>query len=152
MKVRELMIGDLVEYQDKHWHVLELLESNSSFPMLLGEEGLWEACGENGTRLLNRADILNVHPIPLDSEILKANGISLEEVGDNGPATPAIYRNRYEKWLIHTKWQDSLLWFDRRTKKWNLGNMNAAQFVYVHELQHAMRLVGLTEMADGFKL
>ena len=79
-------------------------------------------------------------PIPLTPEILKKNGITLLEVGDNGVATPAKNRNRYEKWQIHTKWKDTYLWYDRATKRWNLYDMNGAQFTNVHQMQHALLL------------
>ena len=85
----------------------------------------------------------HIQPIPLTPEILQANGIQLVEVGDNGISTPAKFRNRFEKWAIRTEWRDTWLWYDRTTKRYNLHDMNGAQFTMVHELQHALHLAGI---------
>lgn len=85
----------------------------------------------------------HIQPIPLTPEILQANGIQLVEVGDNGISTPAKFRNRFEKWAIRTEWRDTWLWHDRTTKRYNLHDMNGAQFTMVHEFQHALRLAGI---------
>lgn len=90
------------------------------------------------------------HPIPITPEILEANGITLLEVGDNGPATPKKHLNRYEKWFIHTTWKDTFLWYDRMADHWHLQDMSGARFHHVHELQHALRLADLNDMADNF--
>ena len=91
-------------------------------------------------------EILNldmVFPIPLTPEILEKNDITLLEVGDDGASTPPKYRNRYEKWLVHTQWRDTYLWFDRRKNEYHFHNMNGAMFTCVHQLQHALRLCGI---------
>lgn len=84
-----------------------------------------------------------IGPIPLSNEILMKNGIELVEVGDHGPATPKHLYNRYEKWLVHTQWKDTFLWFDRRTKKYHLQEMNGFEFDSVHGLQQALLLNGV---------
>ena len=90
--------------------------------------------------------------IPITHEILEKNGITLLEVGDNGASTPKSQRNRYEKWFIHTKFVDTYLWYDRLSMRWHLHNMSGAKFKHVHELQHALRLCGLNDLADNFKI
>lgn len=141
-----------MKYLGRSWRVLDI-ESTSHFPLTLGEN-YFEECGDNGTRLITKNEVADVDPIPIADDILTRNGIGLLEVGDNGPSTPPKYRNRYEKWFIHTKWKDTYLWYDRKTKKWHLANMNAAQFEYVHEFQHALRMAGMEkeiEMEGGAK-
>lgn len=83
-------------------------------------------------------------PIPITAEILEKNGIKLKEVGDNGISTPPEWRNRFEKWVLRTQWKDTFIWYDRTAKYWHLyDNMGAAKLLYVHELQHALRLCGI---------
>ncbi len=130
MKSKELMIGDWVEYDQ----YITTVRNLSDKIVLSGCVG--------------RLD--EVRPVPITPEILKANGITLKEVGDNGPATPPRDRNRLEKWMIHTTWKDVKLWYDRLTMCWHLQDMTAAQFQHVHELQHALRMIGLTDFADNF--
>lgn len=135
----DLMIGDYITIKDS----LETDDSplifrvvcpgydggNGALVLLKGEE----ACDEIGIDE-------EWCGIPLTPEILEKNGIKLLEVGDNGAATPAKDRNRFEKWAIHTQWKDTYLWYDRQAKYWHLSNMGAARLHFVHELQHALRL------------
>ena len=127
MNCKELQIDDWVEYNGLNQKVKEISGLDNEVYLTMDE------C----------VDCTKVNPIPITQEILEKNEIELLEVGDNGVATPAKYRNRYEKWLIHTKWKDTYLWYDRTTKRWNLYDMNGAQFTYVHEFQHALRLCGI---------
>lgn len=139
MKVNELMIGDLCRrrsiYQDTGREVVTDFQVTQ---ICKNGENLY-IYGPKGN--MGRVD--QIEPIPLTAEILKKNDIRLLEVGDNGVATPAKNRNRYEKWQIHTQWKDTYLWYDRLTKRWNLYDMNGAQFTFVHEFQHALRLCGI---------
>ena len=131
MKQEELMIGDWVLYAELDYPVRITG---------LGEEAdvFWH--DEDNT---THEPYFKLSPIDLTDEILKANGFVLLEVGDHGAATPAQYRDRFEKWMLHTKWQDVILWYDRRTEKYNLHDMNGAKLQFVHELQHALRLAGI---------
>ena len=79
-------------------------------------------------------------PIPLTAEILEKNGFELVEVGDNGVGTPSKYRNRFEKWLCKTTWNDIVIFYDRVSKRWS---MNGFTFVFVHIFQHVLRLHGI---------
>ena len=134
MKPNELMIGDWVRFNDPDTNETELHRiSQEDFS---GNDKFRNCFSE----------------IEITAEILEANGIKLQEVGDNGPATPKEHFNRYEKFFIHTTWKDTFLWYDRHAKYWHLQNMNAAMMHYVHELQHALCLAGLDDMADNFKI
>lgn len=139
MEANELMIGDWVR---RRWTCSdtgrEFVKDFQLTEIRKNGETLY-AWSEGG----NMGAVKNIDPIPLTPEILEKNEIELLEVGDNGVATPAKYRNRYEKWQIHTKWKDTYLWYDRTTKRWNLYDMNGAQFAFVHEFQHALRLCGI---------
>lgn len=73
-------------------------------------------------------------PIPLTSEILEKNGCVMVDKGD------------YGEWHIKENpniplWQHTeFIIFD------------GVVINYVHELQHALRLCGLNELADNFKI
>lgn len=95
----------------------------------------------NGRNEASEYDV--VMPLWITEKVLRSNFFELVEVGDHGVATPAQHRDRYEKWIRKTKWKDIIIWYDRRTKKYNLHDMNGAKFQYIHELQHALRLAGI---------
>lgn len=136
MKANELMIGDWVLTLDPT-HKKQVYAQ------------IW-AIEEGQTSILVKKDITDwfvdiewLEPIPLTSEILEKNGIKLEGVGDNGISTPPKWRNRFEKWVLRTQWRDTFIWYDRTAKYWHLHDMGAAKLLYVHELQHALRLCGI---------
>ena len=88
---------------------------------------------------------LNIEPIPLDSDILKANGFELVE----------------RKWGGMFKfYADGLHIYIDRDENGNLeldtntyqGDFQDCKIEYVHELQHLLRVAGLSEMADNFKI
>mgnify|MGYP003291261488 CR=1 FL=1 len=68
----------------------------------------------------------DVSPIPLTPEILEKNGLGLK--GQDMP-------------IISLKIQGDGWW-----------NKPCAYIKYVHEFQHALRLCGLNELADDFKI
>ena len=77
-----------------------------------------------------------VSPIFLTHEMLRANGFEIHnEV--NGYILPTSKAHAFK--LSWDKMFCDLYW-------------NAARIRYVHELQHALRLCGLTELADNFKV
>lgn len=137
MKATDLMIGDWVTFRDdpnipiKIWGINE---DGTAFAFIDKDRELDEIAIDD-----------EIIGIPLTSEILEKNEIKLLEVGDNGGATPARYKNRFEKWEIHTQWKDTYLWYDRQAKYWHLSNMGAARLHFVHDLQHALRLCGISK-------
>lgn len=152
MKPNEVMIGDWVKHTNPKTNESYYAKVSGICPVIGNDHkqtGWVVRFHKDGEPLDNPCPV-SCDPIPLTTEILKANGIELIEVGDNGPATPKINFNRYEKWLIHTTWKDTFLWYDRRAKYWHLHNMNAVWIHHVHELQHALRMIELAELADNF--
>ena len=141
MNTNELMVADLVYKKERDHYlpvrIIAIYEDNVD----------WKFRNTEGVISVN-----GIKPIPITAKILEANGITLLEVGDNGPATPEKHLNRYEKWFIHTTWKDTFLWYDRMADHWHLQDMSGARFHHVHELQHALRLAGLDDLADNFKL
>ena len=129
MKTTDLMIGDWVMYGDEELQVLAMddiaVYANKQRHGWIGYE--------------------NLEPILLTDEILKKNGFELVGVGDNGPATPKANINRYEKWECKTIFQTFYLYYDRRSEYYSLNafSNHINDIIYVHELQHAMRVCGI---------
>lgn len=98
-------------------------------------------------------DIYPAEPMPrefpLTEEIIKKAGFQLEEVGDNGAATPPQYRNRFEKWVAHTTWKDCVLWYDRRAGYYNIQGLEAAKLHSTRQLQQALNLIGMPITIDA---
>lgn len=89
--------------------------------------------------LLNGKFINCGEPIPITEEILKMNGIPTN--GD----THLFDTDR--NYYLELQWEDGKLWWTI-----NLAEYCIMPFAYVHELQHALRLCGLNELADNFKV
>lgn len=98
-------------------------------------------------------DIYPAEPMPrefpLTEEIIKKAGFQLEEVGDNGAATPPQYRNRFEKWVAHTTWKDCVLWYDRSAGYYNIQGLEAAKLYSTRQLQYALNLIGMPITIDA---
>lgn len=79
-----------------------------------------------------------LHPIPLTAEILEKNGWDEEWI--NGG------------WCYNHKLR-FLLSLNLNKDSFYLSITNHGVYIhYVHELQHALRLCGLNELADNFKV
>ena len=107
----------------------------------------------------------DIKPIPLTEKILERNGFKKYE-GD--------YHNEYvcEKWDETSYYEIVICWKDSYDNgaldafnhvQWDEGwkldiigegsyNKGWCKTIYLHELQHALRLCGLNELADNFKL
>ena len=131
MKREDLMIGD--------WVLLTDLDYGVRVECLCLTDMFWRS----GEEAISKTPYEKVEPLYLHQDILRDNGFELVEVGDHGAATPAQYRDRFEKWMARTKWRDIVIWYDRRTETYNLKDMGAAKIKYIHELQHALKLSGI---------
>lgn len=150
MEVKKLMIGDYVSYIDtfgkrKIGKVTDL-HNNESWGTIYVD-----FCDQNPE---GKSKIISVQPIPLTAEILHKNGFSIEKGGYI--MTLAIENtftmNLDDEYGQH-KWSIIIT-----NGPWNIKikvfGMLAISIVihFVHELQHALRLVGLNKMADNLKV
>ena len=102
--------------------------------------------GDNGA-YANTGDTLWVfedneykpQPIPLTPEILEKNGFWVLEKVDNGA----------EEYIAYAT--DGLIFHYNRGNDYYFPN-TPISWKYVHQLQHALRLCGLDELADNFKV
>ena len=84
---------------------------------------------------------IQVKPIPLTAKILEENNF-WEDDDD------IRYHNESEMW-IHTDVDLTIEKFEGRFQCYEIPDM---QFNYVHQIQQALRLCRLNELADNFKV
>lgn len=149
MKCKELQIGDWI--QDKNgfqWQITGVGD-DYAYATFEGNEGdPWE---------FNDKDD-QPEGIPLTKEMLDANGFRYGE--DYGQFYRSILGSHYymSEYCACVEWQETsegrkIRYID--CGKREDGRENSATIrreFYVHTLQHALRLVGLSEIADNFKI
>lgn len=127
MEAKELMLGDWVNI-------------NGDRPLYSVVTSLNQ--GEVGVcNYLFSADVLL--PIPITPEILEKNGFELNDEDDWFE-----YENNHRYVVV-------LFCRELDTDEIQNGSFtifNGCDCRYVHQLQHALRLCGLNELADGFKV
>ena len=153
MKPEDLMINDIVyavinneddetgEYvEERHPAMITDLSPNTQ---------LW-ADGHECKYLLEYLDdckdegVDDIEPIPLTEEILEKNGFVYNE------KFQCLYRlTRDGTWRIATDIDRTWLRIEQREFPFHECKMRAN---YLHELQHALRLCGLTDLANSFKV
>lgn len=124
IKTNELMLGDLVR----------LTDGQIAKVRGLGVYGDIEVRRENTNIYGGEEDI---EPIPLTEEILFKNGFEYEMEKITSTSN-GYYIFRLEDFYI-----------DIYTHSYGFG---CATINYVHELQHLLRLCGLNDLADNFKI
>lgn len=139
MKLTELMIGDLLEYNGSYTKVLDMVSCGSTYPL-----SLVNIMDSEDVRLLFERDLKDVKPIAITPEILKANGFVEKETGkgrftwtDGESADIEMWKTCGPKWSLEILSKD-------RTQGMTL------QIPCVHETQHVVRLMGLNDFADNF--
>ena len=142
MKANELMIGDWVGrvFDDKRIDYRQVD---------------WIRTGEIGMRYQKVWAIGCIEPIPLTPEILEKNGFVQE---DDADMDAIAYKCFCEILTGHYSANDIIVSYDGSkefTITNDLGYPCDEITLYrpkVHELQHALRLCGLNELADNFKV
>ena len=131
MKATDLMIGDWVGrvFDDKRIDYRQVD---------------WIRTGEIGMRYQKVWAIGCIEPIPLTPEILEKNGF----VFDCDFWTIANPRYNNVRMVTYYSIGDDVA--DAFLGHWAFDENYAID--YVHELQHALRLCGLNELADNFKV
>lgn len=122
MKASELMVGDLVKIGQR----VVMIDSIIPDSKQVVNGGTFSVVYDDG----------EYEPIPLTEEIFKANG-----------------------WMCSNGWferNDVNFFIAKCVDKYKLCPIfhmkSFATIAYVHELQHALRLCGLSELADNFKI
>lgn len=135
MKANELMIGDWVgsTVSGKAYQVLEI---GDPFVLVDNPGGVW--LREIGMKYRI------VEPIPLTVEIFEKNG--WHKSSDGGWHTLTTKDNIY----LEYHWGTSRIAIREVLGVTEMVFLKGKRFV--HELQHALRLCGLNELADNFKI
>ena len=84
---------------------------------------------------------IQVKPIPLTTKILEENDFWEDE-------DDIRYHNESEMW-VHTDVDLTIEKFEGRFQCYEIPDM---QFNYVHQIQQALRLCGLNDLANNFKV
>lgn len=92
-----------------------------------------------------------ISPIPLTQKILEKNGWTIKkhfvQYGNFGKEPPLmIWHTETNDVLRHAKNELEILDLSKSTGTYHIS----FQCMFVHELQHALRLCGLNELADNF--
>ena len=98
---------------------------------------------------------IQVKPIPLTPEILEKNGWNLDPVLQCYTSTPLwLYGEGSINLLLQfpTKQSAGSLKIIDNQKIRNLSDFTWKDRLYIHELQHALRLCGFNKLADNFKV
>ena len=135
MKAKDLMIGDWVlDTCGNPIQVKELLED--------GINGDWDCAECYGIEAIYD----DIKPIQLTPEILEKNGFCFVKSSDRDTV--------WNGWWIYKGLELGVCCLDREGN-WpcciNITDSNVP-CEYVHQLQHALRLCGLNEVADNFKI
>lgn len=146
MKANELQIGDLIYVYGQNgnlstepdWYARKVT-ADWLVDMVRGEEEDRRIADNGITIPAGQLFIGDTKPIPITEEILKMNGIPTN--GNTHLFDTDI------NYYLELLWADGeLLWTI------NLAEYCIMPFTYVHELQHALRLCGLNDLADNFKV
>lgn len=92
------------------------------------------------------------YPIPLTEEIFKKNGFTWEVWGDNNIYAALLIqeKNIFIKWRMQSS--NLAIWFSYNEYKDNVFANIIIPVKFVHELQQVLRLTGLGDMANNFKI
>lgn len=149
MKCKELQIFDWV--QDKNgfqWQIIGVGD-DYAYATFEGNEGdPWE---------FNDKDD-QPEGIPLTKEILDANGFRYEK--DYGPFYRSILGSYFSmsEYCVCVEWKETsegrkICYIDcEKRKDGRESSATIRREFYVYTLQHALRVVGLSEIADNFKV
>lgn len=126
MEAKDLMVGDWVKF-----NLYPYLAPYT--PVKVSLDAIYKAA--------KGADVLRFEPIPLSQEILVMNGFEKR---------PECYINGLSP--SYNKYGFALSIYVKNDYFYIYCALISIQIKYVHELQHALRLCGLNDLADNFKI
>ena len=133
MEGTDLMIGDWVGVFDDEGIIKDCRQVD------------WVRTGEIGMRYHKVWAIGCIEPIPLTAEILEKNGFVLR-----GKTYILKWRGADIHWRKTDGYASITAPNNLKFEGWY--SISNGYFCYVHILQHALRLCGLDELADNFKV
>lgn len=161
MKAKELQIGDLVQICSSKYDetLINTFHPITGWSLKIGDvipvvEILSNGINPEWDGQENYGHILEVQlaPIPLTAEMLKKNGFFVSM----GSYPNRLFCNKQEEYCVEIS--DSVCSkgdFSFCVMQYSEFEPYSSAFIcdckYVHQLQHALRLVGLADIADNFK-
>lgn len=149
MKCKEFQIGDWIQDENGFQCQIIGVGDDYAYATFEGNEGdPWEFDDKDD----------QPEGIPLTKEMLDANGFRYEK--DYGPFYRSILGSHYymSEYCVGVECRETsegrkICYIDCEKRKDGRGNSATIRTeFYVHTLQHALRLVGLSEIADNFKV
>ena len=132
IKCRDLMVGDWITNRNGFPMQITTVGDDYAYATFEGNEGdPWEFDDKDE----------QPQPIMLTPEILEKNGfikVNSQRYDYGYPDTDCYVKVNPKKNMIHVNGRNA--------------NSNLYSHSFVHELQHALRLCGLNELADNFKV
>lgn len=116
---------------------MNTVRDNLMYCDLVSRNGIIHKVGVDG----NCFRIVDAEGIPITPEILENNGfikVNSQRYDYGYPDTDCYVKVNPKKNMIHVNGRNA--------------NSNLYSHSFVHELQHALRLCGLNELADNFKV
>ena len=149
MKCEELQIFDWV--QDKNGHPMQIIGVGDDYAYATFEDNEgdpWEFDDKDD----------RPESIPLTKEMLDANGFRYEK--DYGPFYRSILGSYFSmsEYCVCVEWKGTsegrkICYIDCEKREDGRGNSTTIRReFYVHTFQHALRVIGLSEIADNFKV
>ena len=136
MKCNELMVGDWITNEYK-------------LPMQLYHVDMGRAYADSGCTLYEFNKDYPPQPIEITRDILKKNGWMERPLILSWDSSVLTYYFVKDEGDIHLEYKCTTLtiWFNYET-----GNYLDIAIIYVHQLQQILRLAGMTELANNFKI
>ena len=136
MKISELQLGDIVSCLEDPVRVVSLSIKDDEPIGIMSPLKTIETFRDE-----------NVKPVPLTSKILLANGFEFDEEVKRGYV---LYLDEGKTWYVAVS-----LRYNDEPRMTEIGFERCGvvkPIQYVHELQHALRLVGLNDLAKNLKV
>ena len=157
MKPTDLMLGDWVLWKNRYVQIVRTCAVVYSF----GHRDVWLAhCNDDND--VECHDMSTISPIPLIPEILEKNGFDPETFLTSEWGKEVYFKefpgcvvepDNPGKYIFGTTFHWNKTGGDGSPIDWGtMYESSIHNLQYVHELQHALRLCGLNELADNFKV
>ncbi len=147
MKPTEIMIGDWVKHTNPKTNESYYAKVSGICPVIGSDHKQtgWVIRFHKDDEPLDNPCPISCEPVPVTPEILKANGFVQKYEDSDLDFFWEEHEKRIEIWKRSTLWYIQV-WVNHDTSDLFLS------IKYVHEFQHAMRLIGLHDMGNDFKI
>lgn len=144
IRCKDIMVGDWVANRNGSPMQIVAVDEDNAYACEGNEERPW-IFGDN--------EGYEPQPIILTPEILEKNGFKKIDFSHYQINDRILVLDADGKWDGEVSWHWVVTEMSTNSKGQNVAlDYYVATLNYVHELQHALRLCGLNELADNFKI